>query len=368
MAYSTVTGRIARVLVEHGEAVKAGQVLAEVESLELRNVQLDLLRAELQLKLSNKLLDQYRRLSTTGGIVEKDLWETQSETDNLQSTVASLRNKLSLMGLSDEEIQHIAGQDITEGATTEAIRTTCGIRSPIDGRITLFDLSIGQVVRPQDGLFEIHDTSSVVGARLRSRTRVGRRRRRSARDRDHYRRSAFLGRGQDQSHGPHVIGLGTRGQRMGRARQSLRRIKGRDARPPGDRAAGCASKTQPAPRVPNRSRIRRTRARVHDEFHGLNARFRASRRWRIAAGDTSRRGRRPGVRMLNRIIAMSLKNRMLVLALTFMLLVYGGYVAARLPIDVFPDLNRPTVTILTEARDWRPKKSRRWSRSPSNRS
>ena len=53
--------------------------------------------------------------------------------------------------------------------------------------------------------------------------------------------------------------------------------------------------------------------------------------------------------MLNRIIAISLKNRTLVLALTIVLLIYGGYVASRLPIDVFPDLNRPTVTILTEA-------------------
>jgi cobalt-zinc-cadmium efflux system membrane fusion protein len=161
MAYSTVTGRIARILVEHGERVKAGQVLAEVESLELRNVQLDLLRAKSQLKLSRKLLDQYKRLSTNGGIAEKDLWETQSETENLESTVASLKNKLSLLGLSADEIQQISQLDITAVAT-EDFRTTSAIRSPIDGRITLFDLSIGQVVRPQDELFEIQDNSRVV--------------------------------------------------------------------------------------------------------------------------------------------------------------------------------------------------------------
>ncbi len=53
--------------------------------------------------------------------------------------------------------------------------------------------------------------------------------------------------------------------------------------------------------------------------------------------------------MLNSIIAASLKNRMVVLAITAVLVLYGGYRAAQLPIDVFPDLNRPTVTIMAEA-------------------
>jgi len=53
--------------------------------------------------------------------------------------------------------------------------------------------------------------------------------------------------------------------------------------------------------------------------------------------------------MLNKVIAFSLKNRMLVLAAALLLLLYGGYAAVKLPVDVFPDLNRPTVTIMTEA-------------------
>lgn len=53
--------------------------------------------------------------------------------------------------------------------------------------------------------------------------------------------------------------------------------------------------------------------------------------------------------MLNWVIAGALKNRGLVLIATLLLAVYGSYQATQLPIDVFPDLNRPTVTILTEA-------------------
>ncbi len=53
--------------------------------------------------------------------------------------------------------------------------------------------------------------------------------------------------------------------------------------------------------------------------------------------------------MLNLIIAFSLKNRLLVLLAALALAVLGGYQATRLPVDVFPDLNRPTVVLLTEA-------------------
>ncbi|WP_161539588.1 efflux RND transporter permease subunit [Paramagnetospirillum kuznetsovii] len=53
--------------------------------------------------------------------------------------------------------------------------------------------------------------------------------------------------------------------------------------------------------------------------------------------------------MFDRIIAFSLTHRLFVLAFALILLIYGGWTMSRLPVDVFPDLNRPTVTIMTEA-------------------
>jgi CzcA family heavy metal efflux pump len=58
--------------------------------------------------------------------------------------------------------------------------------------------------------------------------------------------------------------------------------------------------------------------------------------------------------MLNRLIGWSLRNRVMVLAAATLALIAGGWTAYRMPVDVFPDLTAPTVTILTEAHGMAP--------------
>ena len=53
--------------------------------------------------------------------------------------------------------------------------------------------------------------------------------------------------------------------------------------------------------------------------------------------------------MLDAVIRFALRQRVLVAALSLFLVVFGGWQIVRLPIDVFPDLNRPRVVVMTEA-------------------
>ena len=53
--------------------------------------------------------------------------------------------------------------------------------------------------------------------------------------------------------------------------------------------------------------------------------------------------------MFKWLLDNSLGNRLLVIIASLVLMAYGAFTLSRTPVDVFPDLNKPTVTIMTEA-------------------
>ena len=58
--------------------------------------------------------------------------------------------------------------------------------------------------------------------------------------------------------------------------------------------------------------------------------------------------------LFNALVTTSLRNRVFVIVAALVLVGYGSYGLTKLPVDVFPDLNRPTVTLMTEAQGMAP--------------
>ena len=154
-ATSRVGGRIERLFVKPGQVVKAGQPLAEVRSLDLENLQLELLNAQNALNLSEKVFKQQQDLARDQIIAGQEFLETTAKHAANESAVKVARLKLQGLGWSNVEIDRF----IHEVAAVKSRPLT--IASPISGTVTHADLTIGKVVEPNEHLFEIVDLSSV---------------------------------------------------------------------------------------------------------------------------------------------------------------------------------------------------------------
>ncbi|MDP1796429.1 MAG: efflux RND transporter periplasmic adaptor subunit [Planctomycetaceae bacterium] len=168
VASSQLPGTLRELHVDRGQSVKAGDILAEVASLELQDVQLDFLQAHLDGTLWRDTLA--RRRGAGDALPRRTVLETESRVKAFEAQFANLRQKLLTLGLTSEQISGVANTQQVIGALP--------IRAPIDGVVVRFDRVLGQVVRADEPLFEIHDLAQVwveafVGERDSAQVQVG---------------------------------------------------------------------------------------------------------------------------------------------------------------------------------------------------
>ncbi|MBI3467212.1 MAG: efflux RND transporter periplasmic adaptor subunit [Planctomycetes bacterium] len=151
VASSRIPGKIARILVDLAEPVRAGQPVAEVESLEFQSIQLDLIQTHARLKLVKDLLAKAQELKTV--LAEQEVLQRKTEVGKTENQLNGLKRKLRTIGLEAADVEAITD----EGKVFDALP----VRSPIDGYMVRFDVIPGQVVKAETPLFEIHDMSKV---------------------------------------------------------------------------------------------------------------------------------------------------------------------------------------------------------------
>ena len=156
-----IEGRIRRVYVEPSQRVEAGQVLAEVDCLEMRTVQLDLLRTVTRLRLTEQSLGRLKQLGERNITPQRRVWELQNQREMLQHQVGSHKRKLAFFGLTEKEIVQLEQINLAQKDSEAHLLSGAPIRAPATGWIVGFHVVPGQVVHPEDQLFEIHDLSKV---------------------------------------------------------------------------------------------------------------------------------------------------------------------------------------------------------------
>ncbi|MCE5268422.1 MAG: efflux RND transporter periplasmic adaptor subunit [Planctomycetaceae bacterium] len=160
-AASRLEGRLSKLLVDPSQPVRAGQVLAEIDSLQLQNLQLELLQTRAKMRWTKESLKRLERLTDLDGKPKRYVWQLQSDLEVLQQNASGLEHQLTFLGLAQEQLQQLEQIDLTTPGAASAIVTTVPVRAPADGWLVGFHVVPGQVVQPQDKLFEVQDLSKV---------------------------------------------------------------------------------------------------------------------------------------------------------------------------------------------------------------
>jgi len=148
-------GRIVSLKVVPGEMVKPGQILAEIESPDLDQLQLDLRTASLDVDLSTKLAASTEAASRTGAIPKIRLLEAQSKMKRDQAVLQIAIAKWRELRLPDKSLSEILANPRVFN------RQRLALVSPIAGIVSHSHLSIGRVVDTQEHLFEVRDNSTI---------------------------------------------------------------------------------------------------------------------------------------------------------------------------------------------------------------
>jgi cobalt-zinc-cadmium efflux system membrane fusion protein len=149
-ASTRLPGRLAKLLVRPGQSVVAGQVLAQVQSLELEDLQLEILNAQSGVQLADKLLQQAQTLAKIGAASDMEFREARNKQLQSVNALDIARAKWRSLGMPSDPLANDGGD-----------LSSLPIKAPIAGTVIHADVPVGKVVEATEHLVEIMDLATV---------------------------------------------------------------------------------------------------------------------------------------------------------------------------------------------------------------
>ena len=150
---SRLPGRIVQLHVRPGDVVEVGQILADLDCLDLHTLRQEYQKTQNEFELSGKILASLAPIVKSGAVPGRQLVEAENTHQQSQNALDVLRAKA--VGLQIRE----ADLDASAEGHAPPLRLT--LISPIRGVIVHADVAVGKFVESTEHLFEIVDTSHV---------------------------------------------------------------------------------------------------------------------------------------------------------------------------------------------------------------
>lgn len=146
-------GRIDNLMVSPGQAVRQGQVLAQVTSPDLLRAQLEFVESSAQEQYLRETLGREQALSKDRVVSPKQVLATRNELAIANATAAQRKLALQMSGMSDAAIASLAANKMPTGSAT--------IQSPLDGTVMEVAAAAGQSIEGSGTLFQIAQISTL---------------------------------------------------------------------------------------------------------------------------------------------------------------------------------------------------------------
>ena len=147
-----VTGKAVKLIASQGDRVRAGQVLAYIDSVELDQIWSDHRKAQGKVELARRSLQREETLFQKKISPEKDVLKARQELDEAQADMSLARERFRLAGI-----------DVTQYAASQGNggHPLIPVASPVGGVVIEKAITQGEVVNPEKMLFMVADLSTL---------------------------------------------------------------------------------------------------------------------------------------------------------------------------------------------------------------